>query len=87
MKHYRKYQVRHLMILSSVSKAKHLLVYINVHLRPREEGVYLDSRPGSIRVDGEHTTALSLVMMDDTAVPRILFNAAGERRSQEEDDD
>lgn len=49
--------------------------------------MYLDSRPGSIRIDGEHPTALSLVMMDDTAVLRMLFNAAGERWSQEEDDD
>ena len=91
MKHYRKYQVIHLMILwsdsASISKGKHLLLYINVNLRPREEDVYLDSRPGSIRIDGEHPTALSLVMMDDTAVLRMLFNAAGERWSQEEDDD
>lgn len=58
-------------------------------LSPREGEVYLDSRPLSKGIDGVHSTGEALVLfVDVTAVHRLdELLAAGQQRSQEEEDD
>ena len=62
---------------------------MKVHLRPTEDEVYLDSRRGSDGIDGVHSTGSVLVLfLDVTAVHwQDELGAAGERWSQEEDED
>lgn len=56
---------------------------------PREGGLYLHRRPFSKGIDGVHAAALASVLVADVAaVPRLdELRAAGQRRSEEEDDE
>lgn len=56
---------------------------------PREGGLYLHRRPFSKGIDGVHAATLASVLAADVAaVPRLdELRAAGQRRSEEEDDE
>ena len=62
--------------------------HVKVHLDPRQDEVYLDSRRGSYGIDGVHSTGSAVVIiMDVAAVQREdEGHAGGQQRSQEEED-